>query len=108
LGECEVRLTGVGAKAQRSLNGRVGEGEALWCMIESQEVELVVRAGKLVIRTQECIVARYRIFKQARCLKQVFFCPCTETNPVNETFSAYVKIISGEVSCRVLLNGGFL
>src|SRR6266480_1897604 len=103
-----MRLAGSGAQTANRFNGCFGQFKARIGMVETEEVNPVMRFGELTIGLKERRVACHGLVKQLHSLEQIFFCPRAKGNAVDEVFGSQVEIVGNKVPGRWLLDGGFL
>src|SRR5207247_718381 len=79
-----------------------------WCVISSQKIERLVGAREVTICKIECWIVCHRLIEQTYCLTGVLDHPSIETCLSHRLLAAQITIVGDEISCRRLLNGGFL
>ena len=96
-------LSGIGAQAANRLNGRFGQFKPRLGVIETEEINSVVRSRQLAIGQKEQRVARDGLIKQLHRLQQIFFCPRAKRNAIDKVFGSQVGIVGNKIRGRRLL-----
>ena len=102
LSEGQMYLSGVRAQTADRLNGCFGQSEACLRVVETKEINPVMRSRELKIRGKERRVACNSLLKQLHGLEQIFFCQCAKRNAIDEVFGSQVEIV--KLICDFLRN----
>jgi hypothetical protein len=64
----QMRFTSIGSKANGSLDGRFGLGQARWSMVPAEKINRKFSKGELAIRTEKRRITRNSLIQQIGCL----------------------------------------
>ena len=108
LSEGQMCLSGVGVQTADRLNGCFGQFEACLRVVETKEINPVMRSRELAIGSKERRVACNSLFKELHGLKQIFSCPRAKGNAIDEVFGSQIEIVGNKIPGRWLFDGRFL
>src|SRR6266496_2039084 len=97
LSERQMCLSGVGVQIADGVNGCFGQLEACVRVVETKEINQIMRSRELAIGIKERRVACDRPFKQFHALEQIFSYSRTKRKAIDEIFGSQIEIVGNKI-----------
>src|SRR5438552_12874983 len=108
LREGQMGFSGVRANTADRLNGCFSQFNPRVRVIETEEIQAVMRSCQLIISSSERTVARDSLVEKLYRVEQILFCPRAKRNAIDEVCGSQIEVVGNKVTGRWLLDRGFL
>src|ERR1700758_3779251 len=95
------------AQLANRLDGRFGQLKAGIGVIETEQINAVMRSRELTVGIKERGIARNSLIEESNGFKQIIFFPRAKRNLIDEVFGSEVRVVGDKICSRRLLNSGF-
>src|SRR6266446_3526690 len=105
--EGEVSLPRGWAQPANRSDGRFGQLKARIGVIETEEINAVMRSRELTVGIKEQWIVRNSLIEQSNGFEQIVFFPRAKRNAVDQVFGPQICVVGDKIRSRRLLDGGF-